>query len=195
MINSNTNIKIETSKGLEIVNLETEFLKNRKIFLSGPVDMEMADDFIRQMMYLEEEGDEDINIYINGPGGDVLAGLLIYDAIQSARSTINIYCTGVAYSMSAMILVSAEKGHRFILPHSEVMIHEPMVGGGVGGNASTVKHISDSISKTKDTTIEILMKHTGKSKEEIEKAISFDNFMSAEEAVEFGICDEVITKL
>lgn len=195
MIYNNTEVIRESSRGYDSISLETILLDERKIFLSGKTDMKMADDFVRQMMYLEKQSSEDINIYINGPGGDVEAGLLIYDVMQSAESTINTYCMGMAYSMAAFLLAAGDVGHRFILPHSTVMIHEPYISSSIGGNASTIRNLADSILDTKKTSIDILVKHTGKTRKEIEKAISYDNYMSANEAVAFGICDKIVERI
>jgi ATP-dependent Clp protease protease subunit len=162
------------------------------LFLTGEVTSEMANDFVSQMLYLAAS-DEPINIYINSPGGSVNAGLVIYDTIQalSEKLEINMYCIGMAASMGAIILAGGQKGRRFILPHSKVMIHEPLISGGIGGSATSIKKTSDSILETKAITNGILAKHTGKSIKEINKATSFDNYMNAKEAIEFGICDEI----
>ncbi len=143
------------------------------------------------MLYLQQESNEPITIYINSPGGSVNAGLVIYDCIQSSEIEINIICAGMAASMAAIILAGGQKGHRFILPHSKVMIHEPLISHGVGGSATSIKNISDSIIETRELVNNILAKHTGKTLEEINKATSFDNYMNAKEAIEFGLCDEV----
>lgn len=182
----------ETSGGVREIDLRTRHLTNRKIFLSGEITEVLADSIVSQLLYLAES-DEPVNIYINSPGGSVNAGLVIYDAIQSLkeRLEINMYCTGMAASMAAVIFAGGEEGHRFILPHSKVMIHEPLISGGVGGSATSIKKTSDSILETKALTNGILAKHTGKTLKAINKATSFDNFMNAEEAVAFGICDEI----
>ena len=152
----------------------------------------MANDFVSQMLYLVEKG-EPVEIYINSPGGSVNAGLVIYDMIQACAEKIDIdlYCVGLAASMGAVILAGGKKGHRFILPHSKVMIHEPLLAGGLGGSATSIKKTADSILETKAVTNGILAKHTGKTMEEIDEATSFDNFMNAGEAVKFGICDKI----
>ena len=192
--NSYIDIERDVADDINLVPLETHLLRNRKIFLTGEVDMEMANDFVRQFMYLEKENKDDIDIYINGPGGDVVAGMLIYDLLQTSKCRINMYCIGKAYSMSAFLLASGPKGHRYILPHSEVMIHEPIICAS-GGNVSSVKRLSDTIVKAKKTSVDLLVKHTQKTEKEILKAISFDNYMTAKQAVAFGICDKVIDRL
>ncbi len=185
----------ESFNGLHEYHITSELLSKRKIFLQGEINAESANEFLVQLMYLESEGDEDINLYINSPGGEVTSGLLIYDLIQGAKSHINIYCTGLAASMAAIILASGEEGRRFIMPHSKVMIHEPLINGGVGGSATSIKNVSDSILKTKKLCNSILQKHTKKSLKEINKATSYDNYMSAKEAVDFGLCDSICQSL
>ncbi len=182
----------ESSQGRKETNLQTELFSERKVFINGEVNNEMADDFVRQMIYLSKS-DEPINIYVNSPGGSVDAGLVIYDVIQSCEDKIpvNMYCTGMAASMGAIIFAGGQKGRRYILPHSRCMIHEPLIQGGVGGSATSIKKKADSIIETRGVTNGILAKHTGKTIEEIDEATSFDNFMNAEEAIEFGLCDEI----
>ena len=182
----------ETSAGNNVVSLRSRHLSDGKIFLIGEVTEEMANDFILEMLYLIETGNP-IDIFINSPGGLVDAGLVIYDMIQACEKKveINIYCTGNAASMAAIILAGGQKGHRFILPHSKVMIHEPLISGGLGGSATSIKKSADKILETKELTNGILAKHTGKTIEEIDKATAFDNFMNAKEAIEFGICDMI----
>ena len=182
----------ETNSGINTVSLKTKHLSNGKIFLTGPVTEDMSNAFVSEMLYLAEKG-EPVDIYINSPGGEVNSGLVIYDTIQACLNLIeiNMYCIGSAASMAAVILSGGAKGHRFILPHSQVMIHEPLISGGLGGSATSIQKTSESILDVKRIIVEILSDHTGKSKKAIEKAISFDNYMKASEAVKFGICDEV----
>jgi ATP-dependent Clp protease protease subunit len=144
-------------------------------------------------MYLEGSGSGDINLYINSGGGEVNAGLMLYDVLQDIKTPINTYCIGMAASMAAVILAGGQKGRRFILPHSKTMIHEPLIAGGAGGSASSIKNIADSILETRSICNSILAKHTGKSIEEIDNATSFDNYMNAEESVAFGLCDSIVS--
>ena len=185
-------VEEESCNGVREVQLRTKHFTNGKLFLTGEVTDEMANNFVSQLLYLVEKGDP-IDIYINSPGGSVNAGLVIYDVIQacSEKVEINLYCIGMAASMGAVILAGGQKGRRYILPHSKVMIHEPLIAGGMGGSATSIKKTADSILETKAITNGILAKHTGKKLEEIDEATSFDNFMNANEAVEFGICDEI----
>lgn len=184
-------IEVESASGTREVALSTRHLTHRNIFLTGTIDEELANDFVSQLLYLEEDVDAPVTIYINSPGGEVTAGLLIYDAIQGSKLPITMVCMGQASSMAAVILAGGRKGQRFILPHSKVMIHEPLIPDGVGGSATSIKHISESILETRAIVNGILARHTGKSMEEIDEATSFDNYMNAKEAIAFGICDSM----
>ncbi len=188
-------IEVESAQGVREVSLDTRHLMNRRIFLNGEINEESANDFLSQMLYLEQESKEPITIYINSPGGSVNAGLVIYDCIQASEAEIHMICAGTAASMAAIIFAGGQKGHRYILPHSKVMIHEPLLAGGVGGSATSIKNISDSILETREIVNGILSRHTGKTMKEINEATSFDNYMNAEEAIKFGICDEVTQKM
>lgn len=180
----------ESYQGLREVSLQTKHFTNRKLFLTGEVTEQMSNDFVSELLYLTQSP-EPIDIYINSPGGSVNAGLVIYDCIQACKVPVNMYCIGTAASMGAVILAGGQKGRRYILPHSKVMIHEPLISGGMGGSATTIKRTAESILETKAITNGILAKHTGKTEEEIDEATSFDNFMNAEEALAFGIVDEI----
>lgn len=188
-------IEVESAHGVREVSLDTRHLMNRRVFINGEINDESANDFLSQMLYLQQESSDPITIYINSPGGSVNAGLVIYDCIQSSELEINIICAGMAASMAAIILAGGQKGHRFILPHSKVMIHEPLISHGVGGSATSIKNISDSIIETRELVNKILAEHTGKSVKEINKATSFDNYMNAEEAIEFGLCDKIAARV
>ena len=185
-------VEEESCNGTREIQLRTKHFTNGKLFLTGEVTDEMANSFVSELLYLVDKG-EPIDIYINSPGGSVNAGLVIYDVIQSCagKIDINMYCIGMAASMGAVILAGGQKGRRFILPHSKVMIHEPLIAGGMGGSATSIKKTADSILETKAITNGILAKHTGKTLEEIDAATSFDNFMNAEEAIAFGLVDEI----
>lgn len=183
-------IEVEGAQGTRVVSLNTRHLMNRCIFLSGDINSDMANDFLSQLLFLEQDNDP-ITIYINSPGGEVNAGLMIYDAIQGSNLKIDMICTGRAASMAAVILAAGQKGRRYIFPHSKVMIHEPLIANGVGGSATSIKNISESILETKEIVNGILAKHTGKSIEEINDATGFDNYMDAKEAIKFGICDHI----
>lgn len=181
----------ETSAGIEIIPLGSRLLTEKKFFITGEITSETAVDFARVMMYFRSEPGE-ANIYINSPGGEINAGLAIYDMLQGFKGTVNMYCIGQASSMAAVLLASGQKGRRFILPHSTVLIHEVLMRGGISGSATSISKLSESILETRDTVNSLLAKHTGKSLKEINKAAGFDNLMTAEEAVKFGICDEIV---
>lgn len=191
----NPMIEVESSQGTREVFLNTRHLMDRKIFLQGEINSEMATMFISQLMYMEQEIDKPVTIYINSRGGEVNAGLLIYDAIQGSELEIHMVCTGIAASMAAIILAGGQRGRRYILKHSKVMIHEPLIANGLGGSATSIQNISESILETRNIVNGILASHTDKTVEEVNKATSFDNFMNAEEAISFGICDVISDKL
>ena len=139
-----------------------------------------------------------IQLIINSPGGEVLAGLYLYDQLKGMKVPIDIYCAEMAASMAAILLAAGKKGHRFILKHSKVMIHEPLISsssGGISGSASSIAKSAESIMQTKRDLVAILSQDTGRSEKEIEKAVSYDNFMTAEEAVKFGICDKIVERI
>ena len=138
-------IEVESVNGTREVSLTTRHLMNRNVFLQGTIDSDMANQFLSQLLYLEQESEEPVTIYINSPGGEVNAGLVIYDAIQGSNLEINMICTGMAASMAAILLAGGQKGNRYILEHSKVMIHEPLLANGVGGSATSIKNISESI--------------------------------------------------
>lgn len=185
-------IEVESAHGIRGVPLQTRHLMNRKIFLTGSINVAMANNFLSQFLYLEQESDQGVDIYINSLGGEINAGLMIYDVIQGTDLPVNMICAGMAASMAAILLAGGQKGHRYIMRHSKVMIHEPLIANGVGGSATSIKNISESILETRRICNSILAEHTGKKIEEIDAATSFDNYMNAEEAINFGICDHIV---
>lgn len=192
------NVIKKSNNGFQSLSLEGTLLTlQRKIFLTGPITMDTANSVMQQLLFLEaEDPSSDIDIIISSPGGEVDAGMMIHDQLKGMTDTpINLYCTGMAASMAAIILSSGQKGRRFILPHSKVMIHSPYIAGNVGGNAEAIQRTADSILETKKTIVKILGENTGKSSEEVEKAISFDNTMDAVQAVAFGICDQIVHRI
>lgn len=188
-------VEVESHNGVREVSIYTKHLANRRIFLSGEIRQEMANDIAAQLLYLEAESDEPIFLYINSNGGEINAGLYLYDVLQAMKAPVYTYCTGIAASMAAVLLAGGQPGRRLILPHSKTMIHEPLLTGGVGGSATSIRNISDSILETKRIVNSILAKHTGKSLKEIDKATAFDNYMNAEKSVAFGLCDRVVTSM
>ena len=181
---------VEECRGSRDTDIITQQFKNGRLFLVGPIDHRMAVDFISAMLVLAEEK-KDAEIIIDSPGGEISAGLMIYDVLNSYKYKITMYCTGLAASMAALILAAGQKGRRFILPHSQVMIHEPLISSGFGGSATSIEKTAQGILETKAVLNKILAEHTGRSVNEIIKATLEDNFMTSEEAVKFGICDEI----
>lgn len=188
-------IERETVNGVQQISLLTDAFTNRKVFLFGEIDETLVYSFTMQMLNLMQDEQLPIDIYINSPGGEITSGLVIYDLIQSCQAPINMYCVGMVASMAALIFAGGQKGRRFIMPHSQVMIHEPLIPGGVGGSASSIKSTAESILETRALLNGILAKHTGKTIKVIDKATDHDNFMNAEEAVKFGLCDKVVTSI
>lgn len=177
--------------------LNSIMLNQRKIFLTGNITAESSIEIIQQLLFLEsEDKTAPIDIIIDSPGGEVSAGMSLYDQLKGMTDiNIRTYCTGIAASMAAILLAGGQKGNRFILPHSKVMIHEPLITGGVGGSATSIQRTAESIMETKRITTKLLAQDTGKTIHQIEQAISYDNFMNAEEAVSFGICDSIIPRI
>ena len=188
-------IEEESVHGIREVSLNTWHLMNSNILLTGDINAEMANAFLSQFLFLEKSPEKPVTILINSHGGEVNAGLMIYDVINKSNLEINMVCTGIAASMAAIILAGGKKGHRYILKHSKIMIHEPLIANGVGGSATSIKNISESILETRKILNGILAEHTGKTIEEVNAATSYDNFMNADEAIEFGICDSVIERI
>lgn len=187
-------VPYRTSSGNSWIPIESHLLPEGKIFIKDEITSESACEFVQQVMYLRKDAPEKrIKIYVNSTGGEVNGGLVIYDTLKSLDVDFDIYCIGMAASMAAIILAAGKKGRRYILPHSKIMIHEPLISGGVGGSATSIQRTAESILETKRISVELLAADTGKSIEEVEKAISFDNYMNAKEAIEFGICDEIKT--
>lgn len=185
-------VQVNTSSGITLVPMETRLLANRRIFVEGEINSASACEFIKKVMLLNQEDDEaPIDVIINSPGGEINAGMMMYDVIQQSKAPIRMYCAGHAYSMGAVLFAGGNHG-RYMLPHSELMLHEPLIGNRVGGSTSSIKSISDSLLETRRMMNEILARHTGKSIEEVEKATGYDHYFSPEESVEFGLCDKIV---
>ena len=184
-------VEVETNAGVREVALATKHFSKRKVFLIGEINTESVNQLVSQLMYLSDISDEEIHLYNNSGGGEVNAVLVLYDVIQSLKAPINMYCMGMAASMAAVILAGGQKCRRFILPHSKTMIHEPLIRDGVGGSATSIKNLSENILQTREIINNLLVKHTGKTLEEVNAATAFDNYMNAQESIDFGICDEI----
>lgn len=181
----------KTQYGERVYDIYSRLLKDRIIFLGTPIDDTVANAVIAQMLFLDSQNsDEDIKIYLNTPGGMVTAGLAIYDTIQYVKSPVSTICIGVTASMGAVLLAAGTKGKRFILPNSEVMLHQVM--GGAEGQAADIKIRAEHILKIKDRLDKILAKHTNQTLARIEKDTDRDFYMSAEEALQYGLVDKVI---
>ncbi len=182
----------QTAKGERSYDIYSRLLKERVIFLVGPVEDHMANLVVAQMLFLESENPEkDIFLYINSPGGSVTAGMSIYDTMQFIKPDVSTLCIGQACSMGAFLLAGGAKEKRFALPNSRIMIHQPL--GGFQGQASDIEIHAKEILKMRATLNEILAKHTGRSLSEIENDTDRDNFMSAEQGAEYGIIDKVLS--
>ena len=184
----------QTGRGERSYDIYSRLLKERVIFLVGPVNDASANLVVAQMLFLEAENpDQDIHLYINSPGGSVTAGMSVYDTMNFIKPDVSTLCLGQAASMGAMLLTAGAKGKRFALPHSRVMIHQPLISGGLGGQASDIEIHARELLKMKATLNELLAKHSGQPLEKIERDTDRDNFMSAEEAAAYGLLDHVTT--
>jgi ATP-dependent Clp protease, protease subunit len=182
----------QSGRGERAYDIYSRLLKERVVFLVGPVNDVTANLIIAQLLFLESENpDKDISFYINSPGGSVTAGLAIYDTMQFIKPDVSTLCVGQAASMGALLLTAGAKGKRFCLPNSRVMIHQPM--GGFQGQASDIEIHAKEILYLKAKLNAILAKHSGKDVAEIEKDTDRDNFLSAEQAVNYGLLDRVLT--
>ncbi|HIC85075.1 MAG TPA: ATP-dependent Clp endopeptidase proteolytic subunit ClpP [Desulfobacterales bacterium] len=182
----------QSSRGERAYDIYSRLLKDRIIFMGEQVHDGIANTIIAQMLFLEsEDPDKDINLYINSPGGSVTAGLAIYDTMQYIKPDVTTICMGQTTSMAALLLAAGAKGKRYALPHARIMIHQPL--GGAQGQATDIDIHAREILKIRDLLNEILAKHTGQDIEKIRKDTERDFFMSAQEALEYGIIDKIIT--
>ncbi|SIN76668.1 ATP-dependent Clp endopeptidase proteolytic subunit ClpP [Salinivibrio sp. ES.052] len=183
----------QTSRGERSYDIYSRLLKERIIFLTGQVEDQMANLIVAQMLFLESENPEkDIYLYINSPGGVVTAGMAIYDTMQFIKPDVSTLCTGQACSMGSFLLAGGAKGKRYCLPNSRVMIHQPL--GGFQGQASDIEIHAQEMIKTKHRLNTILAEHTGQPMEVIERDTDRDNFMAAQEAVDYGLVDAVLSQ-
>ena len=183
----------QTSRGERSYDIFSRLLNDRIIMLNGEVNDASASVVIAQMLYLEgQDPDKDINFYINSPGGSVSAGMAIYDTMQYIKCDVSTICMGMAASMGAFLLSAGAKGKRLALPNSEIMIHQPL--GGAKGQATEILIAAKHIERTRANLNRILSENTGRTLEEIERDTERDNFMTAQEAFEYGLVDKVITK-
>ena len=184
----------ETGRGERAYDIYSRLLKDRIIFLGGDIEDDTANLVIAQLLFLQNENaDADISVYVNSPGGLITSGMAIYDTMQFVGCGVRTYCLGQAASMAAVLLAAGTKGKRFVLPNSRVLIHQPI--GGARGPATDISIQAEEILRLRTRQNQILADHTGQSVERIERDVDRDRFMSAEEAVEYGIADEIITSL
>lgn len=182
----------QTNRGERSYDIYSRLLKDRIIFLGSAIDDDVANLIIAQLLFLAaEDPEKDIHLYINSPGGSVTAGMGIYDTMQFIKPDVSTICVGMAASMGSLLLTAGAPGKRFALPNSEIMIHQPL--GGVRGQASDIKIHADWIIKTKQKLNQIYVERTGQPYEKIERDTDRDNFLSAEDAVQYGLVDRVIT--
>ena len=181
----------QTSRGERAFDIYSRLLKDNIIFLGSPIDDQIANLIVAQLLFLEaEDPEKDINVYINSPGGSVTAGLAIYDTMQFIRPDVTTICVGMCASMGALLLTAGAKGKRFALPNSRILIHQP--SGGMQGQATDVRIHAEELIRIRELTSEILAKHTGQSMEQIERDVERDRYLSAVQAKEYGLIDEVI---
>ncbi len=183
----------QTGRGERSYDIFSRLLKDRIIFLSDEVNDVTASLVVAQLLFLDsEDPDKDINLYINSPGGSITAGMAIYDTMQYTKADVSTICVGMAASMGAFLLSAGAKGKRFALPNSEIMIHQPL--GGTQGQATDIQIHAERIIKMKDKLNRMLAENTGKPLEVIQRDTERDNFMSAQEALEYGLIDKIVEK-
>ena len=180
----------KSSDGERVYDIYSRLLKDRIVILSGEIDDNMANSIVAQLLYLDSINHDPIDLYINSPGGSITAGMAIYDTMNYIKSKVSTICIGMAASMAAFLLSSGEKKLRFILPNSEVMIHQPL--GGAQGQATEIKIAAERILKLKEKLNKILSKNTGQSLEKIRDDTERDYFLSANEALEYGLIDKIL---
>jgi len=183
----------QTGRGERSYDIYSRLLKDRIILLSGPIDDTVANSIVAQLLFLEsEDPDKDIHLYINSPGGVVTAGMAIYDTMQYIKPDVSTICVGSAASMGSLLLTAGAPGKRYALPHSRIMIHQPL--GGVQGQASEIEIHAREILRLREELNGVLAHHTGQPMEVIAKDTDRDNFMSAQDAKDYGLIDEVLTR-
>lgn len=185
----------QTGRGERSYDIYSRLLADRIIFLGEEVSDVSAGLVVAQMLFLEaQDPEKDIKLYINSPGGSIPSGLAIYDTMQYIKCDVSTICLGMAASMGSFLLAGGAKGKRYALPNAEIMIHQPAIGGGVKGQATDIKIVSDHLQQTRKRVNRILAEQTGRTEEEIAAATERDNYMSAEEALDFGLIDRIIER-
>ena len=185
------NTIVRNRNGLETISIEASLRSNRTLFITDEITDQAALELTKQVLYLLRENAADpINLIINSPGGSIDAGMLIYDIITNTPAPVKMYCMGKAYSMAAILFASGSHG-RYMLPHSKLMLHEPLIPFGIGGKTTTIQTIFDSLLKAKQEMEAILALHTGRTPEAISEITKTDHYFTAQEAVDFGLADAV----
>ncbi len=188
------NVIEQTSHGERFYDIFSRLLNDRIIVLSDEVNSATASIVVAQLLYLDSlDSEKDIFLYINSPGGSITDGMAIYDTMQYVKSDVSTICIGMAASMGSFLLAGGAKGKRIALPHSEILIHQPLIGGGLSGQCSDIKIHSDHLFATRELLNKILAENTGRTVEEIRRDTERDHYMTAEEAKEYGIVDRIIT--
>lgn len=180
----------KTSLGERAYDIYSRLLKDRIVILNGEINDSLANSIVAQLLYLDSINHNDINIYINSPGGSITSGMAIYDTMNFIESDVSTICIGMAASMAAFLMAAGTKGKRFMLPNAEIMIHQPL--GGVQGQATEIKIVAEHILRLKEKLNKILSKNTNQDIKTIEKDTERDNYMSSNEALEYGIIDKII---
>lgn len=184
----------ETSDGLRLYDIRDEMLAAREIEITGAIDAGSVSTAIRCLLHLQKEDQQlPITLYINSPGGEVQSGLALYDVMQAVSCPIHTVCLGMAASMAALLFIAGDR--REMLPHSRVMIHDPLIGGGIGGSALSVKARADDLMRIRDITAQVISQHTGMNLEEVFELTAKDTYFEAEEAIANGMADRIITSL
>lgn len=180
----------KTHNGERVYDIYSRLLKDRIIFIGGEIDDNLANAVISELLFLDSQGNDEISIYINSPGGSITSGMAIYDTMNFVKSPISTICVGMAASMASVLLASGEKGKRFILPNSEVMIHQPL--GGVNGQATEIKIVADRILYLRNKLNKILANKTNQDIKKIEKDTERDHYLTSKEALEYGLVDKIL---
>lgn len=185
----------QSARGERSWDIYSRLLKDRIVFLGTPVDDQVANSIVAQLLFLEsDDPDKDVHLYINSPGGSVTAGLAIYDTMRHIRPKVSTICVGQCASMGAFLLSGGEKGMRYALPNSRIMIHQPLIGGGLAGQATDIEIHARELIKTKERLAQMLAEHTGQPFERVMEDTERDNFMSAQQAKDYGIIDAVFDR-
>ena len=184
----------ETARGESVHSIVDDMFADRELVCVGTIDRNCVNALILQIRHLQKDDpDAQITIFINSPGGEVTSGLALYDVMQAVSCPIRTVCMGMAASMAALLFLSGDQ--RDMLPHSQVMIHDPLISGGVGGNALQLRSLADDIMRVREITAKVISKHTGKSMEEVYEKTAHDTYFEAEEAVAWGLADRIITTI